>query len=319
MREKKVAVAKDAVRLGQLGTPHSLKWDINTYGKFGHGHNAGEQLSDQMVYMPLAENDPRLRQLDKFARSAGCDFHELDLTDAKSGQHYMGKDKDNASINQPVIVLRYEDSSEYRQPGGEHVSFTIDVSEIHKPKLLGFVDMRDKVQSERVAHQQALDTAVSYLQNHAPDLVPAKACSGHLGDFDRGAHVVFNDEGKAQVIQNSTLNVLWIGEHEEKIWCNGKEKTLTGMKVKMHDPKTQLFHWVIVSDQNEVMVCERNISWHGAKFIRETQMPLHDRAIAVRRIAGLSTLWKNKRLQKKNHSTDSQCVATPAPQPPAPS
>ena len=298
--------------LGALAAPHPLLWDLKTYATFGHGHDADASVSHQVEYTALSESDNNLVKYCDFSMGVGCNLDGFQLVDAKCGQHYMGKDKNNADINKPVVVLRYTDVAESNsQLGGEHVSFTIDISDCSQLKLLGFVDMRDKEQSGRVAHQQALDTAVSYLQNHAPDLVPAKACSGHLGDFDRGAHVEFNDEDKAQVIQNSKLNVLWIGEHTEKIWSNDKEKTLTGIKVKMHDPDKNLFHWVIVSDQNNVMVCERNISWHGDKFRRETQMPLHDRSIAAQTIAKLSTLWKTR-------SSDGQLAAASAPQPPSP-
>lgn len=99
---------KDAVRLGHLGTPHSLAWNIKTYVDFGHGHNADEQSRDQAVYMPLKESCPNLLDWHDFAAKVVCDLDDFQLIDAKSGQHYMGQGKDNADINKPVVVLRYK-------------------------------------------------------------------------------------------------------------------------------------------------------------------------------------------------------------------
>lgn len=97
---------------------------------------------------------------------------------------------------------------------------------------------------------QAQRIAYSYLEQHAPDLLPGMALQ-------------------------------WVQQHEETLHigqAGGARQTrsLTGMKVKCLNQADGRYFWVIVGPGGVVLTFERNIVWDTARGQRQTEKWLHD-------------------------------------------
>ncbi|MGO1502885.1 MAG: hypothetical protein ACTHWH_16555 [Marinobacter sp.] len=153
----------------------------------------------------------------------------------------------------PVIHSRAERSDGVHSGlGGEHIS----IVEGEDGTLLGFTRMtREMAQPATLPSEDvARDVAMRFLERHAPDLL-------------------------------NKHDIHWIAPHDETITVNNRESeqtlTLTGMKVKMRSTKPdQLWFWVIVGPNKEVMVFERDIFWVTMPGHRRTEKWLHDSWLA---------------------------------------
>lgn len=300
--------------LGVSGTPHVVAWDMQTYMTWGQG--AGD------VESPLTNiNLTGLRYAaDHYVRSLDCgvDLTSFELDTIIPGQHDIATD-----ATYPSLVLRYTKQGVVGNSlGGEHISFSLRLSAQGAFSLLGFTNMTATAGKQRVGHQDALEVALSYLKNAAPDLVAEDAAAAILSKMDSGQYMDFTQEQQHEdVINNnnkSKLQVLWIGEHEEKIRRHDansdfdSEETLHFMKVKMYNPDTNLFTWVMVDDQAQVVVFERDILWDDVNFKRLTQMPLHDRWQAAAVFKAHSGLFR----PRKTHTDTAAATVCQSQSPP---
>ena len=99
-----------------------------------------------------------------------------------------------------------------------------------------------------------------------------------------GAHCGLGGE-HVSIVESEDGTLLGFAPHDETITVNNRERkqtlTLTGMKVKMRSTKPdQLWFWVIVGPNEEVMVFERDIFWVTMPGHRRTEKWLHDSWLA---------------------------------------
>ncbi len=93
--------------------------------------------------------------------------------------------------------------------------------------------------------EQAEDIAVEFLKNYAPDLY-----------------------------ENREIH--WCKPHDEKLVADGREITITGMKVKMRNPVDGRWFWVIVGRNQRPVIFERDIVWIRFPGKRQSEKWLHD-------------------------------------------
>ncbi len=143
--------------------------------------------------------------------------------------------------NKKATWTRYQ-KTEKMALGGEHFSFVISENGIFK----GFVWLDESLtKGELPNEKQAEKIADEFLKEFAPDLSQSK-------------------------------ELHWIKPHDESITINGKSHIVSGMKVKMRNPKTGLWFWVIVGKNGQPIVFERDIVWLNFQFRRQTEKWLHD-------------------------------------------
>ena len=192
------------------------------------------------------------------------DLSDYQLTHAARVSYFVGADGDV-----PAIWLRFELLDRVQARFGQHISFVFAQQD---NRLLGFARMLPELDNETyVGHQQALETALVFLQQLAPDLISQEGQSKELLELPLGSRIEFKPSLK---IANLELN--WIDVHVEKIKAGSGEKELCGMKVKFFIPEKNLWAWVIVDKNNQVMMFERDVSWDFDNMLRNTQMWLHD-------------------------------------------
>ncbi len=75
---------------------------------------------------------------------------------------------------------------------------------------------------------------------------------------------------------NKDKEIHWIKPHDETLTVNGKDITITGMKVKMRNPKDGRWFWVIVGKHRQPIIFERDIVWISFPGKRQTEKWLHD-------------------------------------------
>jgi hypothetical protein len=191
--------------------------------------------------------------------------------------HYQDKD------TQPITVawLRFERAGKTQlEVGGEHISFTFDVS---NGRLMGLVRILAQLDNaDFVTHQQALTTAVQFLRIQAPDLLSEDINMPQLTALPKGSRIEFSKEdGGAKL---GKLQLHWIDDHTETGAVNGRKFITHGMKMKLFNPEQELYTWVIIDKNAQIQVFERNISWNFAKYQRDTQMWLHDQWLVAQEI-----------------------------------
>lgn len=124
---------------------------------------------------------------------------------------------------------------------GEHLSAVIAA----EGKLLGFVRMDLDHNNQLIEKEKAKQIGDEFLAKIAPDL-----------------------------LENRQL--MWIEPHDEKLIINGKNITLTGMKVKSRNTATGLYFWTMIDGNGKVYVFERDIEWLNFQGRRGTEKWLHD-------------------------------------------
>lgn len=141
-----------------------------------------------------------------------------------------------------ALLFRYQkDKNENKN--GEHFSFV--VSENQK-QILGFTYMDMKFSnSKMISKNETKKIADKFLKQLDASLA-------------------------------SELKNLWIEQHDEKIFVDGKEITISGMKYKCYRASTNDYCWVIVGFDGSIITFERNIKWDNAAGKRITEKWLHD-------------------------------------------
>ncbi|MEM9243761.1 MAG: hypothetical protein AAGA27_06890 [Pseudomonadota bacterium] len=153
--------------------------------------------------------------------------------------------------------------------GGEHISIVYDHN---TNQLLGLTRMLSQLDgSDSISHQLALDTALKFLQTHAPDLLSTSIQAVQLVKLPASKRIVFSP---GLVFDKVTVN--WIDYHKETILVNNQVVEIYGMEVKLYIPEQSLWAWVIVDNYGQVLTFERNIAWDFDRMRRQTQMWLHD-------------------------------------------
>ncbi len=157
-------------------------------------------------------------------------------------QNYQQASQKSVRIdNEEATLTRYQKNVSDTL-GGEHFSTLFDNS----GHLKGFVYLdKQLVGGTLVNEQQAEKIADNFLQKYAIDLY-----------------------------KNKELH--WIKPHNETITIAGEKKIITGMKVKMRNQKNGLWFWVIVGNNQQPIIFERDIVWLNFKFKRQTEKWLHD-------------------------------------------
>ncbi|PID66280.1 MAG: hypothetical protein CR975_03805 [Gammaproteobacteria bacterium] len=162
-------------------------------------------------------------------------------------KHYQQVSQQNVSVDgNPAVLTRYQNDAN-DQLTGEHFSTLFG-----QDKLQGFVWLAPQLVAGTLPNkQQAQDIADDFLRAYAPDLYANK-------------------------------ELHWIKPHDETIVVAGKKQTITGMKVKMRQRQNGLWFWVIVGNNRQVIIFERDIVWLDFKFKRQTEKWLHDDWLVAR-------------------------------------
>jgi len=233
---------------GQSGTHPTVNVDYASWGSVGNL---------QAMVVDVVEAQPYKQQL-----SSIVDLNGFELAHAAKVDYYRGE---HAAM--PAIWLRFERVNN-KGLGGEHISAVFDTEQ---NRLLGFARMLADLGDQKfVSHQQALNKAISFLQQQAPDLITNANNIPQLNNLPDGSRMEF----PAPHIDFEQVQFRWIDQHPEALFA--MNKTIVGMKVKMYLPVTGLWTWVIVDHQGEVMVFERDVSWNFEIMQRNTQMWLDD-------------------------------------------
>ncbi len=140
-------------------------------------------------------------------------------------------------------LIRYQPSKEKTvQLGSTHLS-TI-VAEVGR--LKGFYWLAPELADGQLpSKEEAENIATTFLKTYAPDLYEDK-------------------------------EIHWIKPHDEILTVNGDDITITGMKVKMRNPKDGRWFWVIVGKHQRPIIFERDIVWISFPGKRQTEKWLHD-------------------------------------------
>ena len=240
---------------GSKAKKHHLTADYQQWGLVGSTSQHNLQLNDQLV----------VKATDKLI-NLPLRLNQLELVRANQVEYYQGEQLPTAT----VCWLRFE-----RQDGinrgllGEHLSVIYDPQQ---DKLLGITRMQAELAGANViSHQQALSIAIDFLTSQATDLVNNEVNDVSLNQLKPDERMIFE-----QPIMLGELQINWIDQHIETINVAGKPVDVIGMKVKMYQPKADLWTWVIVDKYGQVATFERNVSWDFNKMQRKTQMWLHD-------------------------------------------
>ncbi len=144
---------------------------------------------------------------------------------------------------EPAELIRYQPGKEKNiQYGGTHFSTVI----AGNGQLKGFCWLAPQLADGQLPSQEeAQDIAMTFLEKYAPDL-------------------------------HENKEIHWVKPHDETLTANGKDITITGMKVKMRNPKDGRWFWVIVGKQQRPVVFERDIIWINFPGKRQTEKWLHD-------------------------------------------
>ena len=143
----------------------------------------------------------------------------------------------------PVTIYRYTKDGELNS-GGEHFSITMSDD---NNKLLGFTFMNRvfDVDNGLIEAVDAEFNAIQFLNRVEPGLVEG---SSHL----------------------------WTSQHDETITVEGKEYTISGMKYKCYSRNTDLYYWVIVGRDGQIITFEQDIVWSDGMAERISEQWLHD-------------------------------------------
>ena len=143
----------------------------------------------------------------------------------------------------PVTVYRYTQDGELN-PGGEHFSITMDDA---RNKLLGFTFMNRvfDLNNGLIEEAEANSTAIDFLNRVEPGLVES---SSHL----------------------------WTSPHHETIEVEGEEYSISGIKYKCYSRSSDLYYWVIVGHDGQIITFEQDIVWSNGMSERISEQWLHD-------------------------------------------
>ncbi len=144
---------------------------------------------------------------------------------------------------EPAELIRYQPKEEKTiQYGGTHFSTVI----AENGGLKGFCWLAPQlVDGQLPGREKAWDITLAFLEKYAPDL-------------------------------HDNKELHWIRPHDETITVHGQEMIITGMKVKMRNPKDGRWFWVIVGKQQRPIIFERDIVWIRFPGKRQTEKWLHD-------------------------------------------
>lgn len=147
----------------------------------------------------------------------------------------------------PAQLTRYE-RRDGRNTGmeGEHFSTVVAAD----GSLQGFAHLSLDLAGKPLPSRERTEAvARSFLQSHAPDLLPR-------------------------------MQISWIKPHDEPIRVQGAGRNeivaLTGMKLKARNLADGRWFWVIVGSDAQAMVFERDIVWISFPGHRQTEKWLHD-------------------------------------------
>ncbi|PIQ42388.1 MAG: hypothetical protein COV52_05165 [Gammaproteobacteria bacterium CG11_big_fil_rev_8_21_14_0_20_46_22] len=246
--------------IGQADTPHVVSPNYSQWGQKGTlSTQASSEFRDDKVRRQLSQ--------------AGIELSRFKLTNRARVQYYKGERLGET----PAILLRYEESGESNKLGGKHISVVYDPT---AEKILGLTVMQPNKALKQISHQKALAVALRFLQCTADDLTDGDIELPDLIMLDSDVRMKF----EPKVILSKHLRLDWIARHDETISCDDETVTVSGMKVKTFNPKTELWTWIIVDDTGVVQTFERDISWNMEKMMRETQMWLHDKWLEIHEI-----------------------------------
>ena len=165
----------------------------------------------------------------------------ISLNHQETSRRTVAVDKETAQLT------RYErKDGRHAGLGGEHVSTVVAAN----GTLQGFANMSlDLVGKPLPTPARTEAIARSFLQSHAPDLLPR-------------------------------MQISWIKPHDEpiRVQRGGRAETvtLTGMKLKARNLSDGRWFWVIVGSDEQAMVFERDIVWISFPGHRQTEKWLHD-------------------------------------------
>ncbi len=246
---------------GSSGKPH--KQITPEYDSWGSGDslNIGQIDTIDKKYIEL------LNLIDK-----QIDSEKYIISLAKRISYFQGKELPALS----AIWVRLKDKGSLGCLNGDHISL---IYEENTGNLLGYTRLDNNYSDKVPTHQIALENALRFLKNLAPDLIKYDTATPQLNSIDIGSRMIFNP---VLTIDNVELN--WIDMHYETFNLHGKTVTGYGLKVKLYLPKTGLWAWVIVDETGRVLTFERNISWDFEKMERQSQMWLHDKWLIAKNI-----------------------------------
>lgn len=243
------------MKYGQIGDKHDVVHpNYQTWG-----------LAGTKAIEPLTQRTS-LANILKLIQDYGIDISGYQLCYANHIRYYQGTLGDK-----PAILLRFQKADGQNNIiGGEHMTFIFDTGAI---QLLGYTRMRGELTPHvaDLTHQQALETALSFLKQVAPDLIPVTINLPMLNIIEKHERVEF-----LPGLHLGNVEIQWMDDHPELLTLDGQQTKIHGMKIKMYIPQHALWAWVIVGCDNQVLTFERNISWDFDKMVRQTQMWLHD-------------------------------------------
>lgn len=178
---------------------------------------------------------------------------------------------ENRLLSDLIIYQRYEKKN--KSPSGEYLSVVFD---LQNQCLLGMTKMQKQVNKKLISHQEALLTAASFLGGVAPDLIGKVNSMPTVIKLSENDRVIFDP-----AIKLGNVELHWIDQHEEFV----SDDEVVGMKVKMRDPSSGLWLWVIVNGDGEVITFERDVSWDFDRHIRQTPMWLHSEWLLAQKLA----------------------------------
>ncbi len=161
--------------------------------------------------------------------------------------HVQSRLRDVLVDGEAAILTRHVRSDGRNQAlGGEHFSTVVSAAGV----LKGFTHMSMDLAGRHLPSRERSEAiARSFLQQHAPDLLPR-------------------------------MRISWIEPHDEPLTVQRGESAetiqLTGMKVKARNLADNRWFWVIVGADEQVMVFERDIVWVSFPGHRKTEKWLHD-------------------------------------------
>lgn len=176
-----------------------------------------------------------------------------------------------------LVLLKFSKNDEpLLSLDGEHLTILID---IFNKKVHGFTKMffDENISHNIIPHKVALEKAIYFIQKISPDLIPINEVKlPKISNKKLTSKLSFVVKPK---IGNTELH--WINKHYEYLKIRDKKYQIFGMKVKLFIPDRNLWAWVIVDSAGNIQTFEKDIYWNFSKFIRDTQMWLHNDWIKI--------------------------------------
>lgn len=161
-----------------------------------------------------------------------------------------------------VELIRFEKTSGVNNGlGGEHFSAVIDLVD---SRIDGIIHIdKDYADEDVPTEEAAQDFTFSFLNRAAPELAE-----------------------RAEILWIKPTRFVPIDPPHDTPFPftdqqSGTNKLVVGMRVKLLDPKTNGFSWVISAKGNRLVAFERDIGWNRFRKLRTTEQWLHDPWVAV--------------------------------------